>query len=181
MTEQIPLPELLKATANGDRAAFADVYTATRAKLYGVILRILKRNDWSDEVLQEVYLSIWNHAGSYKPGKGTPMTWMISIARNRALDRLRRDRGEQPLDEVGHEAWADDAPDPLENAMNNARARVLRDCLDELEAKQRACIVLAFVEGYTHAELSTRLAAPIGTVKSWIRRSQAKLKDCLER
>lgn len=87
MTDQIPLPELLKATANGDREAFADVYTATRAKLYGVILRILKRNDWADEVLQDAYLSIWNHADSYRPGNGTPMTWMISIARNCALDQ----------------------------------------------------------------------------------------------
>lgn len=181
MTEQIPLPELLKATANGDRAAFADLYVETRAKLYGVILRILKRNDLSDEVLQDVYLSIWHHAGSYRPGKGTPMTWMISIARNRALDRLRRDRGDVPLDEVGHDTWADDGPSPLDNALNNARARILHDCLGELEAKQRACIVLAFVEGYTHAELSSRLETPIGTVKSWIRRSQAKLKDCLER
>lgn len=181
--EAPPLAALLAAAAGGDEAAFKELYRLSGAKLFGIVLRIVRRRAAAEEILQEVYVRIWDHAGDYRPDKGSPMTWMIAIARNRALDWQRNDRargGELPIDEApGRDAWADPEPDPLDWAMAREDARALHDCLERLEEEPRTCLVLAYCEGYTHDELSERLGRPLGTVKSWIRRGQARLKDCL--
>lgn len=182
MDQDSSLPALLTATAGGDEKAFAALYNATRGKLFGVILRILSRRDWAEDVLQEAYVKIWRSAADYRPDKGAPITWMTAIARNSAIDRRRRERGELPLDAVAdRDEWPDPEPSPLDWAIAGAEARRLMACLDELEAPQRDCIVMAMCEGYTHQELAERLDTPLGTIKSWIRRSLARLKDCLER
>lgn len=182
MTEPQSLKDTLEATAAGDRAAFSRLYALSSPQLFAVVLRIVRRHDWAEDILQEAYLRIWDHAADYRPEKGAPMTWLISIARHRAIDWRRRDRGESALDDIpGSAIPADPDPSPLDWAIAGERGRALKDCLDELEPKQRDCILLAYGEGQSHSELAARLGSPIGSVKSWIRRAQHHLKDCIER
>jgi len=179
------LAGLLTACARQDRAAFARLYQSTSSKLFGVAVRILRREDWAEEVLQDCYVSIWNHAGSYEAGRSAPMTWMTSIVRNRCLDWLRRpnlevalarpdDDGDDPLENVPSED-----PGPLEALARSADAKALGDCLRRLEAKQRQAIMLAFYEGLSHSELASHMREPLGTVKTWVRRGLERLKGCL--
>jgi RNA polymerase sigma-70 factor, ECF subfamily len=180
--EPSPLTRLLDGTAARDQGSFADLYAASSAKLFGVVVRILRDREQASEVLQEVYLRIWQHAADYRPDKGSPMTWMIAIARNRALDRRRGRRPELPLDDIGDiEELSADGANPLDSVVLAGQARALNHCLGELDLRQRQCILLAHTEGYTHAELAARLDCPIGTVKSMIRRGLLRLKECLER
>ncbi|MEZ5934120.1 MAG: sigma-70 family RNA polymerase sigma factor [Alphaproteobacteria bacterium] len=176
------LADLLGAVASADRSAFKALYEATKAKLFGIILRIVYDRDDAAEVLQEVYLRIWRRAADYDGAKGTPMTWMITIARNRALDWRRRQRIEVPLDE---EPWLDelidDSADPQQQTIASAESRRLAQCLSLLDEDQQRCLILAYREGMTHYELAERLERPLGTIKSWIRRSLGRLKECLER
>ena len=185
VTDPSPTAEielLILATAAGDREAFRALYDATSGRLFGIVVRVVRRADWAEDILQEVYVRIWRHAARYRPERGSPMPWLATIARNGALDWRRRNTGgiwaaatedgENPdLQEAGALDWTDAAED----------ARALRHCLDELESEPRTCIVLAYTEGLTHDELASRLSRPIGTVKSWIRRGLHRLKDCLDR
>ena len=176
-----PLAAWLAACANRDRAAFARLYRATSAKLHGVALRILRREDWAEEVLQECYVSIWTHAPDYRPGLAAPMTWMTSIVRNRCLDRLRRPRLEvADVDGALTEAAESDNPGPLADLERAKGAQALNRCLGELEGRQRQAIALAFYDGLSHAELASHMREPLGTVKTWVRRGLLKLKSCLE-
>jgi RNA polymerase sigma-70 factor (ECF subfamily) len=178
------LKRLLAACAGRDRAAFARLYGATSAKLFGVALRILRREDWAEEVLQDCYVNIWNHAANYSSGLSAPMTWMTSIVRNRCLDWLRRpnletriedeENGGNPVDAIPSED-----PGPLEELSRISEARVLADCLARLEGKQRQAVMLAFFEGLSHPELAAHLRQPLGTVKTWVRRALMQLKACL--
>ena len=172
---------LLAACARRDPEAFARLYDATSAKLFGVALRILRREDWAEEVLQESYVSIWNHAQDYSTGRSAPMTWMTSIVRNRCLDWLRRPSREvsDPEGELAAHAEAG-GPGPLESLARSDEAKALAECLGRLEGKQRQAIMLAFFEGLTHSELAAHLREPLGTVKTWVRRGLARLKVCLD-
>jgi RNA polymerase sigma-70 factor, ECF subfamily len=176
------LGELLSRCALGDRAAFASLYQATSAKLYGVALRILRREDWAEEVLQECYVNVWRHAPEYNASRAAPMTWMTSIVRNRCLDLLRRPN---PLsladlgDEGAEEAIESDRPGPLDELERGRESGAIARCLRALEAKQRQAIALAFYDGLSHAELAQHLREPLGTVKTWVRRGLLKLKTCL--
>jgi RNA polymerase sigma-70 factor (ECF subfamily) len=176
-----PLAEWLAACARRDRAAFERLYRATSAKLHGVALRIVRREDWAEEVLQECYVSIWSHAPDYRPGLAAPMTWMTSIVRNRCLDWLRRPRLEL-ADEDGAltEAAESDNPGPLAELERSKSAGAVTRCLSELDARQRQAIALAFYDGLSHAELASHLRQPLGTVKTWVRRGLLRLKSCLE-
>jgi RNA polymerase sigma-70 factor (ECF subfamily) len=175
------LSGLLSACARGDRSAFSRLYEATSAKLFGVALRILRREDWAEEVLQECYVSIWTHAPDYRAGLAAPMTWMTSIVRNRCLDWLRRPRMEV-ADEEGAivENAASDNPGPLAELERAKDAQALARCLGGLDARQRQAIALAFYDGLSHSELAAHLREPLGTVKTWVRRGLQRLKDCLE-
>jgi RNA polymerase sigma-70 factor (ECF subfamily) len=175
------LAALLARSALRDQHAFAEVYQLTSAKLYGVALRILRRQDWAEEVLQECYVSIWNHAGNYAVQKSAPLTWMTSIVRNRCLDWLRRPRQEATGDEydIAVEAWQDDAPGPMEQMLASSEAAALARCLRELESRQRQSIMLAFFNGLSHSELAKHMRQPLGTVKTWVRRGLERLKGCL--
>ena len=175
------LAGLLGQCALGNQPAFADLYALTSAKLFGVALRILRRQDWAEEVLQECYVNIWNHAGDYAAARSAPMTWMTSIVRNRSLDWLRRPQSEATGEEyeIAVEVWQDQAPGPLERLAAAGEAAQLARCLEQLEAKQRQSIVLAFFHGLSHSELSTHMKEPLGTVKTWVRRGLERLKGCL--
>ena len=177
---QDPLADLLAACAKRDRAAFSRLYAATSAKLYGVAVRILRREDWAEEVLQECFVSIWAHAPGYRAGLAAPMTWMTSIVRNRCLDWLRRPRAElADADGSLTDNALSDNPGPLAALERVTEARALTRCLDGLEARQRQAIALAFFDGLSHAELAQHLRQPLGTVKTWVRRGLLRLKDCL--
>ena len=175
------LKKLLLACARRDEVAFARLYEASSAKLFGVALRILKREDWAEEVLQDCYVNIWNHAASYTAALSAPMTWMTSIVRNRCLDWLRRPRPEV-ADEDGAvlESTESDNPGPLAELERAKDAQALGRCLGGLEPRQRQAIALAFYDGLSHSELARHLREPLGTVKTWVRRGLLRLKDCLE-
>jgi RNA polymerase sigma-70 factor (ECF subfamily) len=176
------LARLLAECAGGDRASLAELYRVSGPTLFAISVRILRRRDIAEEVLQDAFVSIWRNAGSYDLRQGPPMTWMVSIVRNRSIDRLRRVQREVPLeDQAGLEGPEDPHPNPFEHAVQNAQARALALCLDELEAEQRRCILMAYYEGASHADLARRLPAPIGTIKSRIRRGLMRLRQCLER
>jgi len=178
---QQDLEQLIARSASGDRAAFARLYEASAAKLYGVALRILRREDWAEEVLQECYVSIWAHARDYRPVMAAPMTWMTSIVRNRCLDWLRRPALEvnDPEGAIAEGAESP-VPGPLARLESAKEAQALVRCLGQLEGKQRQAIALAFYDGLSHSELAGRLREPLGTVKTWVRRGLLRLKSCLE-
>ena len=160
--------------------AFELLYQSTSSKLFGVALRILRREDWAEEVLQECYVSIWKHCADYQLQLSAPMTWMTSIVRNRCLDVLRRPNFEDPTDDDAvFESFETDEPGPLALLEQSVEASAIARCLGGLEAKQQQAIRMAFFEGLTHVELAEKLNQPLGTVKTWVRRGLMKLKDCL--
>lgn len=174
------LAPLVYRTALGDQRAFETLYRETSPRLFGVALMLLRRRDLAEEVLQEAYIKVWHAAGSYQPERGAVSTWLGTIVRRTAIDRLRRARQDGlTLDEAGWEALPDLAPGPLENAMADAEARRLGLCLDELDERQRESVALAFLQGLTHSELAARLGSPLGTVKAWVRRGLERLRQCL--
>jgi RNA polymerase sigma-70 factor (ECF subfamily) len=175
------LAGLLARCALRDQQALAALYRETSPKLFGVAVRIVRRNDWAEDVLQESYINIWNHAADYSTGKSAPLTWMTSIVRNRSLDWLRRPQLESGGEEyeIAVESWQDGSDGPLEQASAAADAAALARCMRTLEQSQRQTITLAFFHGLSHSELAAHLKQPLGTVKTWVRRGMDKLKTCL--
>jgi len=178
---QAELTALLTACARRDQVALARLYELSSPKLFGVALRIVRREDWAEDVLQECYLRIWNHAPEYRAGLAAPMTWMTSIVRNRCLDWLRRPSFEV-ADQDGAIAEATPSAEagPLARLERSGEAADIARCLKGLNAKQRQAIVLAFYDGLSHSELARHLREPLGTVKTWVRRGLLKLRSCLE-
>jgi RNA polymerase sigma factor (sigma-70 family) len=176
------LMELLARTALADQKAFAELYRLTSAHLYAVALRILRESAAAEEVLQESFVNIWNHAGSYVAAKSQPFTWLTSIVRNRCLDQLRRREVETVTldDEDEGTALRDEAPTPLEMLVSGADARAVKACVETLDAGQKQALALAFYRGLSHSELAAHLKQPLGTVKSWVRRGLERLKACLD-
>ncbi|MGA9852629.1 MAG: sigma-70 family RNA polymerase sigma factor [Gammaproteobacteria bacterium] len=179
------LVDLLHACAHGRQPAFQKLYQLTSAQLFAILVRILKRRDLAEEALQDAFISVWRNASSYTAQKGTPMTWLVSICRYRALDMLRRERREvhlDPTDETDDDAELSGfADEPQSNDLiSHAEARALKRCLDELNEGQRNSLKLAYFDGCSHEEIANSLHAPLGTVKSWVRRGLQGLKQCLE-
>ncbi len=178
------LVNLLVATGNGDEQAFAELYQATSSRLYGFALRILKEEGLAQDCLQEAYIRIWEHAKKYQPQRGAPLTWMGVIVRRQALDMVRRRSREYAEDPeaVGRrlDEWPEGQSEDGPELVDPKERERLRDCLEQLRKEQRECLRLAFYESLTYPELAERLAVPLGTVKTWIRRSMERLRRCLK-
>jgi RNA polymerase sigma factor (sigma-70 family) len=176
------LMDLLARTALADQRAFAELYNLTSAHLYAVALRILRQSASAEEVLQESFVNIWHHAGSYVATRSQPLTWLTSIVRNRCLDQLRRREADTVTidDEDEGMTLPDAGPTPLEMLVSGADARAVKTCVETLESGQKQAVALAFYRGLSHAELAAHLREPLGTVKSWVRRGLERLKACLD-
>jgi len=173
----LSMEDLLLSVAGGDLQAFRRLYEATNEKLYGICLSMLRDRERANDVSQEVFLKLWEKAVLYDPGTGEAMSWMVTLARRCVLDEVRRKGAPTvALDEIDPDS-AVLAIAPLSAAAGSGRD--LRRCLDRMRPEQARSIILAFVYGLTHDELARKMARPLGTVKSWVRRGLADLKDCL--
>ena len=187
------LGQLLARAGLGDRAAFQHLYERTSAHLFAVVLRIQRDRAQAEDLLQEIYVSVWKAASGFDAARSQPLTWLTSIARNRAIDSLRRasvqpvlettardgDDGSDSADAL--DSVAAEGPGPEELLGRASEARRLAQCMEHLSAPQRQSVALAFFDGLSHAEVAERLREPLGTVKSWVRRALASLRGCLER
>ncbi|RYD45904.1 MAG: sigma-70 family RNA polymerase sigma factor, partial [Sphingomonadales bacterium] len=174
---RVRLNKALARVAAGDRAALREVYHLTSAKLFGVCLRISCDREAAEDILQDVYLKVWNRAGRFDPERASPITWLCVIARNTAVDWQRK-AGPVTLPEAFAAEIADDsasAPEQIEAAQERAR---IFECLDSLEARQSHAIRAAFFDGLTYVQLAERMTVPLGTMKSWVRRGLMQLKGC---
>jgi RNA polymerase sigma factor (sigma-70 family) len=182
----------LSRAALGDRQAFKQLYDATSAHLFGVLLRIQRDRAIAEDLLQEVYVSAWKASASFDAQQSQPLTWLTHIARNKAIDSLRRAQSQPRLETVHADSDDDDRPDldqrmadvgpgPDELLERASDARQLAQCMQGLSAQQRQSVALAFFDGLSHAEVAEQLREPLGTVKSWVRRALMTLKTCLER
>lgn len=178
------LARLLARVALRDAAALREVYRLTSAHLLGLAMGVLERRDRAEDVLQEAFLNVWNHAGAYNPAVATPMTWLINIVRNKAIDKLRVGKAERAATvELDDEAFAiaDDAARGPQQLLDAGLKRARIDaCMAELTAGQRQAIALAYYQGLVHTEIAETLGAPLGTVKAWVRRGLDRLRGCLE-
>ena len=175
------LARALAQTARGEAAALKEVYERSSAKLFGICLRILGEASEAEDVLQEVYVSVWRGAGGFDAGRSSPITWLAAIARNRAIDRVRQRRPGR-TEPLGAAAMiADASPSALSGLEEAEQGRRLSRCLEELEGPQRGAIASAFLDGHTYEALARRAGVPLGTMKSWIRRGLIRLRACLER
>ena len=181
MTIGETLESLLGATANGDKDAFRILYDRSSAKLFGVVLRILRNRQKAEDVLQDVYLKIWQKASSYDPIQGKPITWMATIARNRAIDIIRASRPEQTVDKPGDEEEIFKLGGQDAESVDVADLESLRFCLGEMKDDDRNYVLLAYYEGYSREELAERFSSPVGTIKTRLRRGLVALRTCLER
>ncbi len=172
------LADLLGLIAAGDRAAFRRVYDLQAPRLYAVALRITRQGPLASDAVHDALLQVWRNANRFDLSRGNPEAWLLSLVRYRALDIARR-RSREVSDQDLPEP-IDEDHDPLERLAATRDAASLRDCLAQLEADRRKLVLLAFVDGLSHSEVAERLKMPIGTVKSWIRRSLQSLRLCLE-
>jgi RNA polymerase sigma-70 factor (ECF subfamily) len=174
------LVPVLRAVANGDRAALSLLYQRTSGKLYGICARLLDTQAEAEDVLQEVYMTVWGKAATFDEHKASPVTWLAVIARNKAIDRLRvRRQGTETLEAA--QDVPDDSASALDVIVRDQDNRRLANCLDELEDRQQQCIREAFLDGASYPQLAERQGVPLGTMKSWVRRGLLRLKGCLER
>jgi len=173
----LQLPELMRRTARGDKQAFANLYQATSAKLFGVALRISGRREIAEEVLQEAFVAVWGRAKDYDPVRGSVMTWLVTIVRHCAIDQLRHQQSRPE----GHSAPEDILTSYVATGRTDisAELRALQRCLEELDAQPRKAVLLAYLYGLTRDEIAARLKVPVGTVKSSLWRSLERLQRCL--
>ena len=173
------LADLMDRVATRDRVAFEDLYKATSAKLYGVVVGILVRRSLADEILQEIYVRIWERAGDFDPAKGSPIAWMATVARNRALDEVRRAKAAPMLALPEGFDIAAETENPLEAMEGSDQLRALMACLDKLDGEKREAVLLAYYRGCSREALSQRYGRPVPTIKTWLHRSLTQLRLCL--
>ncbi|WP_375287816.1 sigma-70 family RNA polymerase sigma factor [Sphingomonas sp.] len=174
------LADALVRTAAKDARAFQLVYNLSSAKLFGICLRICGERKAAEDVLQDVFATVWMRADRFDATRGTAITWLATIARNRAIDWRRAHGGPVTTSADVLENVADPAPSAVDVLLDADRQRLLLECMETLEQRQRAAIRSAFLGGFTYAELAVREAVPLGTMKSWVRRGLGKLRECLD-
>jgi RNA polymerase sigma-70 factor (ECF subfamily) len=183
------LSQLLARAGMGDRAAFAALYERSSPHLFAVVLRICRDRAQAEDILQEVYVNVWRAASGFDAAQSQPLTWLTSIARNRAIDSLRRAQTQPQLqtanatddeDSDVYDQTADSSPGPLDLLARASDARALSQCMQGLTPPQRQSVALAFYDGLSHAEVADTMGQPLGTVKSWVRRALLTLKACLD-
>jgi RNA polymerase sigma-70 factor (ECF subfamily) len=167
---------LLGAVANGDAAAFEQLYEATRARIYGVVLRIVRRPDLAAEVMQDTYTQIWRNAAEFDARIATPMTWMVAIARGRALDLVRN---QGTLEDAANMPDAVAAESGPANRQITEELRRLLACLGELEPEHRRLVLLAYYSGWSREQLATRFETALDNVRVWLREGLLRIRECL--
>jgi RNA polymerase sigma-70 factor, ECF subfamily len=172
------IADLISRCALRDRAAFRSLYERTSAKLFGVTLRILKDRSEAEEAVQEVYVKIWQRADRYVAGTTSPISWLVAVARNHSLDVLRARRPPSDDIDVALEV-ADSGPSPERATQDNQQRGQIEKCLGTLESDRADAVRGAYLDGYSYEELASRYAVPLNTMRTWLRRSLIKLKDCL--
>lgn len=178
MAEPAEISELLVRTALRDRAAFRALYARTSAKLFGVSLRILTSRSEAEDALQDVFIKVWQRAEGYRPDAASPMTWLIAIARNTAIDRVRARRGGHTDIEEAFDL-ADSGMTPEQSAINADEGSRIEECMGQLKPERAEAVRRAYVEGESYNELAERLGVPLNTVRTWLRRSLLALRECL--
>ena len=179
-SERDELNELLQQTGRNDQKAFAELYKRTSSKLFGVCLRMLRDRGEAEDVLQETYTTVWRRATGFDASRASAITWLVTLSRNKAIDRLRQHREELLDDPSRLDETVDEQPTPAADAETSHEYQRLQHCLDELEPQQQSSVREAFFTGVTYNELATRCKVPLGTMKSWIRRSLMQLRTCLD-
>lgn len=170
---------LISRCAAHDEEALEELYRLVSGQLYGVLVRILREPALAEEALQEVMVQVWQRAKQYDAYRGRAMTWLVNIARYRAIDLVRQKRDFEPLESAPLEAITD-VEDFTEVTTSQRSQRALASCLEQLSADQQRCIVMAYADGHTHEEIAGKVERPVPTVRSWIRRGLLSLKRCME-
>lgn len=178
--ERDDIEALIAQIALGDRAAFARLYDATSGKLFAICLRVLKQRAIAEDAMQDAYVKIWKNAARYQVTGHSPMTWLITIARNTAIDRLRGQPKTEDLDTFG-DRLAAPGPSPEQSAIAGSEARRIGACLDELDGQHRDAVTAAYLDGESYKDLSARLDVPLNTIRTWLRRGLISLKECMSR
>lgn len=180
MSTPMDISELIPRVALRDRRAFDLLYQQTSAKLFGVALRVLRDRGEAEDALQEIYVRIWQNADRFVVGRASPMSWLITIARNHSIDRLRARRpAPSPIDDAAIEVRDPTPGAEARAAASGERARIL-GCLERLGTSQARAVRGAYLEGLSYQELADRLAIPMNTIRTWLRRGLIKLRECME-
>lgn len=187
MDERLEVERLLSRISLRDAASFKSLYALVAPRLMAVAYRVLQDRALAEDVLQEVFIKIWNESVPRPQGQHKTLAWLCVTTRNRAIDVIRSKKPETPLswldddgDEHFHDVAADDAHSPLANLLAHEGGQRLGHCMARLEYEPRQAVLLAFYEGLTHPQIATRMQRPLGTIKAWTRRSMQRLKDCME-
>lgn len=177
---ETPLADLLGRVASGDARAFQDFYEQTSARVHGMVLRVLRDPGYSEETTQEVYLQVWHTAAAFDPSRGSALSWLITLAHRRAIDRVRSEQsGTNREGNYGAANWSADFDSVADEIARREDVREVTDCLEALTEVQRSTVTLAYYGGLTYREVSDRLSVALPTVKSRIRDGLSRLKDCL--
>lgn len=176
--------DLLARCALRDETALQELYAKASPRLFALALGVVKHNDWAEEILQDAFVKIWMNADTFQPSKSGSMTWMSTIVRNRAVDKLRSVQRnpllqQKMLDEVSETPLLSDEMDPSDQALMSQDMQALMHCLSTLDVAQKKAVLMSYYHGYSHQELADKLSKPLGTVKGWIRRGLEKLRMCL--
>jgi RNA polymerase sigma-70 factor, ECF subfamily len=171
--------KLLHAIARGDEGALARLYDAYRVILFGLLVRILNSREEAEDILQEVFLQVWRRAGDFDEKRGRPFTWLVTLTRSRAIDRLRLLAARQRLAAAAERDQPDQASDAFSDTVKSGQREIVRQALAELPEEQRQTLMLAYFEGLTQSEIASKLGAPLGTVKTRMRSGMIKLRTLL--
>jgi RNA polymerase sigma-70 factor (ECF subfamily) len=178
--ELTEIDRLIAQIVLGDRVAFSSLYDATSGKLFAVCLRVLKQRAAAEDALQDTYVKIWKNAGRYQVTGHSPMTWLIMIARNTAIDRLREGKPTQDIDDYSTQLFAS-GPTPEQSAIASADAKQILRCFDELDADHSNAIKGAYLDGNSYKDLAVRFDVPLNTMRTWLRRGLTALRECMSR